>query len=271
MSAAVSESTRPVHVARADEQELFLLSHRMQAPLLLLGPSGCGKTQLVEAMAERLGRPLITVTCHDDLVTADLVGRYLMRVGDVVWRDGPLVTAMRRGALCYLDEIVEARSDTLAVLHAVADHRRALRIEPLDEEVQAAPGFQLVASYNPRPVGSPKELRTPLRQRFVTVHIDYLAAADEQRVVSDRSGVDRATAADLVAVAATLRHASGKDQQGRFDAPSTRAIVLAAGLVVQGASVRQAVDACLIAPLTSDTAVAGALRELASATLPPVR
>lgn len=257
------------YVPAAGEERLFAIAAQAGAPVLLLGPTGCGKTQLVEHMAARLDRPLVTVTCHDDMTTADLVGRHLIRGGDVEWRDGPLTRAMRDGAVCYLDEVVEARSDTLAVLHSVADHRRTLYVDRTGEELVAAAGFVLVASYNPRALGSPKALRPSLRQRFVTLRMGYLAPEVERALVAARTGVDDTVATRLVAVAAPLRDAAERDRNGRFDPPSTRTLISAAGLVAGGASVEEAVAIAIVGPLGTDAGVELALRELVHATLTP--
>jgi MoxR-like ATPase len=250
------------YVATGSEQRLFEQAFGQRTPLLLLGPTGCGKTLLIEAMAETLARPLVTVTCHDDLTVADLVGRHLIRGGDVEWQDGPLTTAMRDGAILYLDEIVEARPDTLAMLHSVADHRRTLYVERLGEAVTAPDGFMLVASYNPRPAGSPKELKASLRQRFVTLTLGYLPAEQEAGVVAARTGVEGSTARRLVDVAGLLREAADRDQHARFDPPSTRTLVSAAGLIAAGAGFDEAVDACVLGPLTSEPQTAVALAEI---------
>lgn len=253
------------YVASGAERRLFRHAYEQRTPLLILGPTGCGKTLLVESMAAELGRPLVTVTCHDDLTTADLVGRHLIRGGDVEWSDGPLATAMREGAILYLDEIVEARPDTLAMLHSVADHRRTLFLERLGEELVAPAEFMLVASYNPRPMGSPKELKPALRQRFAVVQLSYLPADEEARVVADRTGVDAKTARHLAELGRLLREAARQDQHARFEAPSTRTLVAAAGLIVAGSELMEAVDACVLGPLTAEPQTAIALREIVEA------
>lgn len=253
------------YVASAGEEALFRSAHTRGTPVLLLGPPGCGKTLLVEQMAAALGRPLVTVTCHDDLTTADLVGRHLITGGDVRWEDGPLTVAMRTGAVCYLDEVVEARPDTLAMLHSVADHRRTLFIDRLGESVTAPPEFMLVASHNPRRPGSPKELKPALRQRFATIRLSYLDAAAEAEVIAASTGVDAALAARLAGAGALLRDTAARDPQSRFDPPSTRALIAAAGLVAAGTPVDDAIEACIVGPLTGDDATAAALRELLAA------
>jgi MoxR-like ATPase len=253
------------YVASGSEERLFRAAFAQRTPVLLLGPTGCGKTLLVERMAEELGRPLVTVTCHDDLTTADLAGRHLIRGGDVEWQDGPLATAMRDGAILYLDEIVEARPDTLALLHSVADHRRTLFLERIGEEVRAPDEFMLVASYNPRPAGAPKELKPALRQRFATLTLSYLEAEQEAAVVTGRTGVNGEVADKLARVAAVLREAAGRDQHARFDPPSTRTLIAAAGLIAAGAPPADAIEACILGPLTSEPQTAIALREIVDA------
>jgi len=260
-----AQSATDAYVAAGTERRLFRHAYEQRTPLLLLGPTGCGKTLLIESMAVELGRTLVTITCHDDLTTADLVGRHLIRGGDVEWSDGPLTSAMRDGAILYLDEVVEARPDTLAMLHSVADQRRTLFLERTGEEVIAPREFMLVASYNPRPAGSPKELKPSLRQRFATVHLTYLPADDEARVVASRTGVDERTARHLAEVATILRDAAARDQHARFDPPSTRTLVAAAGLVVAGSDLTEAVDACVLGPLTTEPQTAIALREIVQA------
>jgi nitric oxide reductase NorQ protein len=258
------------YVATAGEQALFRNAYARRTPLLLLGPPGCGKTLLVEQMAAALGRPLVTVTCHDDLTTADLVGRHLITGGDVRWEDGPLTRAMRTGAVCYLDEIVEARPDTLAMLHSVADHRRTLFVDRLGETVAAPPEFMLVASHNPRRPGSPKELKPALRQRFATIRLAYLEPAAEAAVIAAATGADAGVAERLAAAGALLRDTAERDPQHRFDPPSTRTLIAAAGLIAAGTSMREATEACLVGPLTADEGTAAALRELLEAQRAPL-
>jgi nitric oxide reductase NorQ protein len=256
------------YLAAGRETELFRRAYERKVPVMLLGPTGCGKTRFVEHMAGELRRPLVTITCHDDLTTADLVGRHLIRGGDVEWRDGPLTAAVRRGAICYLDEIVEARPDTLAMLHSLADHRRALYLERLGEELVAPHDFMLVASYNPRPGTSVKELKPALRQRFATIRLDYLPADQEAGVVAAESGAPVPIARRLVECAAVLRAAAERDPYTRFDPPSTRSIVAAAAVIAGGTPLDDAVEAFLVAPLTTDPAVTHAIRAVVAAALP---
>ena len=172
------------------EEAVFKAAYRQGLALVLKGPTGCGKTRFVEAMAYDLGRPLITVACHDDLTTADLVGRYLLRGDETVWMDGPLTRAVREGAICYLDEVVEARQDTTVVLHPLADHRRQLPIERLGITLDAAPGFGLVVSYNPGYQSVLKDLKDSTRQRMVAVEFGFPAADVEEGIVAHEAGVD---------------------------------------------------------------------------------
>ena len=170
---AQGSSTRPYYKAIGNEEAVFKAAYHQGLSLVLKGPTGCGKTRFVEAMAHDLGRPLITVSCHDDLTTADLVGRYLLRGDETVWTDGPLTHAVREGAICYLDEVVEARKDTTVILHALTDHRRILPIERLGTTVEAHPDFLLVVSYNPGYQASLKELKPSTRQRFMAIEFGY--------------------------------------------------------------------------------------------------
>ena len=183
---------RPYYEAVGNEEAVFKAAYRQGLSLVLKGPTGCGKTRFVEAMAHDLGRPLITVACHDDLTTADLVGRYLLRGGETVWVDGPLTRAVREGAICYLDEVVEARQDTTVVLHPLADHRRQLPIERLGVTLDAAPGFGLVVSYNPGYQSVLKDLKDSTRQRMVAIEFGFPAPDVEEGIVAHEAGVDRA-------------------------------------------------------------------------------
>jgi MoxR-like ATPase len=256
------------YVPAGRETELFRQAFGQQLPVMLLGPTGCGKTRFVEHMAASLDVPLVTVTCHDDLSTGDLVGRHLIRGGDVEWHDGPLTAAVRAGAMCYLDEIVEARPDTLAMLHSLADYRRTLFLERIGEELMAPDRFMLVASYNPRPGASVKDLKASLRQRFATIRLDYLPADQEEAVVAAESGAPVSVARRLVGCAAVLREAAERTPHTRFDPPSTRSLVTAATVVAGGTPLADAVEAFLVAPLTTDPAVEAALRAVVAASLP---
>lgn len=250
--------------ASASEVDLFKLAFEQQLPLMLTGPTGCGKTRLVEHMGQQLDRPVMTISCHDDLTSSDLVGRFIVSGGDVVWQDGPLTSAVKRGAICYLDEVVEARHDSLAVLHSLADHRRTLYLDRSGEVVQAPAGFMLVCSYNPAYRSSLKELKPSFRQRFVTVAMDYLPPEHEAEVLIAEAGVSLAVGRRLVGCATSIRRA---DDAFHLEPPSTRALVSAAKLIAAGASELAAAEACILSPLSTDGAISDALRELGAASL----
>lgn len=252
------------YVPSGNEVRLFEQAYRQMIPLMLTGPTGCGKTRLVEHMAALLGRPVVTISCHDDLTSSDLVGRFMVTGGDVVWTDGPLTRAVKDGALCYLDEVVEARHDSLAILHSLTDHRRALYLDRAGEVVQAPDSFMLVCSYNPAYRSSLKDLKPSFRQRFATLPMSYLPADREAAVIVAESGVDAAVAQRLVHCATAIRQA---DDIFHFEPPSTRVLVTAAKLIASGASETDAAHACILAPLSTDGAIAEGLREIAAASL----
>ena len=174
------------YLANGNEVRLFEQAYHQRLPVMLTGPTGCGKTRLVEHMGVLLQRPVVTISCHDDLTSSDLVGRFMVTGGDVVWTDGPLTRAVKAGAICYLDEVVEARHDSLAILHSLTDHRRALYLDRADEVVQAPDTFMLVCSYNPAYRSSLKELKPYFRQRFVTLPMHYLPPDREAAVIDKR-------------------------------------------------------------------------------------
>jgi MoxR-like ATPase len=248
-----------------NEKEVFRAAFAACAPLMLTGPTGCGKTRLVEHMAEVLDRPLYTVSCHDDLTSSDLVGRFLVHGGDVEWIDGPLTRAVREGALCYLDEVIEARRDTLAVLHSLTDHRRSLYLDRINERVRAADGFMLVCSYNPASRSALKEMKPSFRQRFVSLDLAYLPEEGEASVVSAETGVGDPLARQLVHIATALREAA---HEGTHEPPSTRTLVTAARLVAFGLEPKAAIHAAILEPLFTGNVVDTALRELIAALLP---
>ena len=252
------------YVAVGDEVRLFEHADRRRLPVMLTGPTGCGKTRLVEHMGVMLARPVVTISCHDDLTSADLVGRFLVSGGDVVWQDGPLTRAVRDGAICYLDEVVEARHDSLAVLHSLTDHRRALFLDRTGDVVQAADAFMLVCSYNPAYRSTLKDLKPSFRQRFVTLAMDYLPPDREIEVLVSETGVDGAAAARLVRCATAIRQA---DEVLHLEPPSTRTLVTAAHLVASGIAEATAAEICILGPLSSDGTVTPALREVAVASL----
>jgi nitric oxide reductase NorQ protein len=254
-----AEMVRPYYQAVGGEEAIFKAAYRQGLALVLKGPTGCGKTRFVEAMAYDLGRPLITVACHDDLTTADLVGRYLLRGDETVWVDGPLTRAVREGAICYLDEVVEARQDTTVVLHPLADHRRQLPIERLGVTLDAAPGFGLVVSYNPGYQSVLKDLKDSTRQRMVAIEFGFPAADVEEGIVAHEAGVDAATAAELVRFGRAIRRL---EAGGLREVASTRVLIAAGRLVAEGLTMQEAGRAAIAGPLTDDATVGRALGEM---------
>jgi nitric oxide reductase NorQ protein len=255
---------RPYYVPIGNEEHVFKAAYRRGLSILLKGPTGCGKTRFVEAMAYDLKRPLITVACHDDLTTADLVGRFLLRGGETEWVDGPLTRAVREGAICYLDEVVEARQDTTVVLHPLADHRRQLPIERLGTTVDAAPGFCLVVSYNPGYQSVLKDLKDSTRQRMVAIEFGFPTADIEEKIVACEAGVDHDGAAELVRFGHAIRRL---ETAGLREVASTRVLIAAGRLIAEGLSARDAAQAAVVGPLTDDATVTAGLMEMIDAYL----
>jgi nitric oxide reductase NorQ protein len=253
-----------LYFANGNEVKLFEQAYRQHIPVMLTGPTGCGKTRLVEHMASLLERPVVTISCHDDLTSSDLIGRFMVAGGDVVWTDGPLTKAVKAGAICYLDEVVEARHDSLAVLHSLTDYRRALYLDRAGEVVRAPEEFMLVCSYNPAYRSSLKELKPSFRQRFATLAMDYLPPEREAEVIVAEANVDPLTARRLVQCAIAIRTA---DEVFHYEPPSTRSLVTAALLMAAGATEMEAAEACILAPLTTDGAIHDGLREVSAASL----
>lgn len=265
---AVSDSGSgpgPFYRPTSDEVEVFSAAARRGLPVLLKGPTGCGKTRFVEAMAHRLGRDLVTVAGHEDLTAADLVGRFLLKGGDTVWTDGPLTRAVRDGCICYLDEVVEARQDTTVVIHPVTDHRRQLPVDRLGVVLDAAPGFQLVVSYNPGYQSVLKDLKDSTRQRFVAIELDFPSPDIETEIVAWEAGVDANTAAALVAIGNAIR---GIERSVLREVASTRALVLAGTLAAGGLPLARAVRSAVAQILSDDPAMIAAIIELTDAFLP---
>ena len=260
----MTDGTRPYYVPVGREEEVFRAAFHQGLAVLLKGPTGCGKTRFVEAMAHDLDRPLITVACHDDLTTADLVGRYLLQGGDTVWVDGPLTRAVRDGAICYLDEIVEARQDTTVVLHPLGDHRRQLPIDRLGVTLEAAPGFCLVVSYNPGYQSVLKDLKDSTRQRMVAIELDFPPPDVEEKVVAHEASVDPGTAAALVRLAQAIRRL---ETAGLREVASTRVLIAAGRLVTEGLTITEAARAAVVGPLTDDPLVTAGLLEMIDAYL----
>ncbi|WP_299687110.1 CbbQ/NirQ/NorQ/GpvN family protein [uncultured Tateyamaria sp.] len=251
----------PFYQPTGRECDLFEAAHDNGLPLLLKGPTGCGKTRFVEHMAARLGKPLYTVACHDDLSAADLIGRYLLKGGETVWVDGPLTRAVRDGGICYLDEVVEARKDVTVVLHPLTDTRRTLMIDRTGEELVAPAAFMLVASYNPGYQNVLKRLKPSTRQRFLSISFDFPQADTEIAVVAAESRLEPGRVAPLVRLAGHIRNLSGMDLE---EGVSTRLLIYAATLMAGGVGVAQALDAAIIEPLSDEPDVQQALRDLVS-------
>jgi nitric oxide reductase NorQ protein len=254
----------PFYRPQGNEVALFEYAWRHQLPVLIKGPTGCGKTRFVAHMAARLGRPLHTVACHDDLTAADLVGRHLIGADSTYWNDGPLTRAVRDGGICYLDEVVEARKDTTVVIHPLADDRRELPIERTGEVLRAPPEFMLVMSYNPGYQNVLKSLKPSTRQRFVALSFDYPAPELEREIVVGETGLDEARAAQLVALAQALRALKDHDLE---EPASTRLLVYCATLIRGGFDPLEAARAAVIEPLTDDPETAAALMEVVHAQL----
>jgi nitric oxide reductase NorQ protein len=251
-------AAEPYYEPVGSEIALFEAAYASTLPVLLKGPTGCGKTRFVEHMAWRLKRPLVTVSCHDDLTAADLVGRYLITNNETRWVDGPLARAVRAGAICYLDEVVEARRDTTVVVHPLADDRRILPMEKRGELLQAPPEFLLAMSYNPGYQNVLKELKQSTRQRFVAIEFQYPDAALEQVIIRKESGADSGTAAALVQLAQMTRNLKGN---GLDEGASTRLLVHAAKLIARGIPAAAACHGAIAEALSDDPEMLRAIDE----------
>ncbi len=249
----------PYYVETGKEIDLFEAAYGARLPVMLKGPTGCGKSRFVEHMAHRLGRPLITVACHEDLFASDLLGRYLLKSDETVWVDGPLTRAVREGAICYLDEIVEARKDTTVVIHPLTDDRRTLSIDKKGETIQAHPDFTMVISFNPGYQSVLKDMKQSTRQRFVALDFNYPDPEKEGRIVAHEGGVDPDLAGQLVLLGGKIRNMR---EHGLTEGASTRLLIYAALLASRGISLK---DACLTAicqPLTDDERLQQTLADL---------
>jgi nitric oxide reductase NorQ protein len=262
--------SEPFYLPVGDEVRLFEAAFAERIPVLLKGPTGCGKTRFVEYMSWKLGggatparaRPLVTISCHEDLTATDLVGRYLLFGGGTQWQDGPLTRAVRHGGICYLDEVVEARKDTIVVIHSLTDHRRLLPLEKRGEVLQAHPDFFLVVSYNPGYQSTLKDLKHSTRQRFMSIDFGYPPQALEQRIIEKEAGIDAAFAAPLAQLGAEVRRL---DQQNLLEGPSTRLLVYAARLMAQGVAPQRACEVAIVQAMTDDVLLAAGVRQVVNA------
>ncbi|HZQ62316.1 MAG TPA: CbbQ/NirQ/NorQ/GpvN family protein [Casimicrobiaceae bacterium] len=264
----------PFYLAVGDEITLFEAAWRERMPVLLKGPTGCGKTRFLEHMSWRLaqgdvrcsrGMPLVTIACHEDLTATDLVGRYLLSATGTEWFDGPLTRAVRGGGICYLDEVVEARKDTIVVIHSLTDHRRLLPIEKKGELVRAHPDFMLVVSYNPGYQSTIKDLKPSTRQRFVSIDFDYPRRDLEQRIIEREAGVAPEIAGSLALIGMQLRRL---DEHSLLDGPSTRLLIYAGRMIAQGVAARRACDVAIVQAMTDDPLLARGVREVVEAVFP---
>ncbi|MEZ5427731.1 MAG: CbbQ/NirQ/NorQ/GpvN family protein [Pyrinomonadaceae bacterium] len=251
--------SEPYYLPVGQEVELFEAAYNARLPVMLKGPTGCGKTRFVEYMAYKMNRPLITVACHEDLSATDLVGRFLLEGNETVWHDGPLTAAVREGAICYLDEVVEARKDTVVIIHPLTDDRRRLPIEKRGTVIEAPPEFMLVVSYNPGYQSILKDLKQSTRQRFVSMEFDYPEPEDETAIVAREGGIDEQTAKDLVTIGHKIRNLRG---HGLEEGVSTRLLIYAAQMIANGISAIDAAEVALVSPITDDRELQRSIREI---------
>jgi nitric oxide reductase NorQ protein len=256
----------PYYAEVNGEIGLFMTASRSRMPVMLKGPTGCGKTRFVQHMAYRLGRPLITVACHEDLTASDLIGRYLLKGDETIWVDGPLTLGVKHGAIVYLDEIVEARKDTTVVIHPLSDDRRILPIEKKGQIIEAVDDFMLVISYNPGYQSVLKDLKQSTKQRFVGLEFGYPPRDVEARIVEHEAGVDKETAGRLVRLGEKVRNLRN---HGLEEGVSTRLLIYAGALIRHGMSPVRACDAAVIRPLTDDTDMQRSIAELVGAVFRP--
>ncbi|WP_084531394.1 CbbQ/NirQ/NorQ/GpvN family protein [Nocardia miyunensis] len=254
-----ANTSRP-YVPVGDEVEIFTAAWQSGLPVMLKGPTGCGKTKLVEHMAASFGVPLFTVCCHEDMTASDLLGRYVLRDSSTEWVDGPLTQAVRQGGICYLDEVVEARQDAIVAVHSLADHRRELNLERLGGlTLRAAPGFQLVVSYNPGYQSILKDLKMSTRQRMVALDLGFPPVEIERRIIRQESGLDDARVDAIIRIGQAIRRL---DDAGLREVASTRALIATARLIRSGLSPRAAAVAAIAGPLSDDDDTRGSLTVL---------
>jgi nitric oxide reductase NorQ protein len=253
----------PYYEPQSNEIAIFEAAYKRRLPVMLKGPTGCGKTRFLEHMAFQLNRPLVTVSCHEDLTSSDLVGRFLLEGAETVWQDGPLTRAVKAGAICYLDEIVEARTDSTVVIHSLTDHRRRLTIEKKGQEIEAHEDFMLVISYNPGYQTVLKDLKPSTKQRFIAINFDFPAEDIERKIVlNEAAGVSPEIVHQLVAAG---RKARMLKDHGLEEATSTRALVYAANMMNAGLDAIAACQVAMVNPITDDAELADALMEIIQA------
>lgn len=274
MAGGYGLSEEPYYLPMGDEVEVFRAAYEQRLPVLLKGPTGCGKTRFVEFMAHQIYRnagkaaveqPLQTVACHEDLSATDLVGRFLLKGDETVWQDGPLTRAVKEGAICYLDEIVEARKDSTVLIHSLTDHRRILPVEKLGIILEAHPDFLLVISYNPGYQNVLKDLKTSTRQRFVAIDFDYPGQEEETRIIAHESGVDEGAAARLALLGTRIRNLKS---HGFDEGVSTRLLIYAGQLMIQDISPHRACDVAITRAVSDDVEIQRAVAELVDAVFP---
>ncbi|WP_413436671.1 CbbQ/NirQ/NorQ/GpvN family protein [Sulfuriferula sp. GW1] len=257
------EAGAPYYEAQKNEVEIFEAAYKKRLPVMLKGPTGCGKTRFLEYMAWRLKRPLVTVSCHEDLTSSDLVGRFLLEGEATVWQDGPLTRAVKAGAICYLDEIVEARTDSTVIIHPLTDHRRQLPLEKKGQEIEAHEDFMLVISYNPGYQTVLKDLKPSTKQRFIGINFDYPREEIERKIIQNE--VPELDTTQVEKLVAAGRRARTLKDHGLEEATSTRALVYAGNMMVAGIEPVEACKAALVNPVTDDPELAEALMEIIKA------
>jgi nitric oxide reductase NorQ protein len=258
-----ADDVAPYYESQGNEIAVFEAAFKKRLPVMLKGPTGCGKTRFLEFMAFQLKLPLVTVSCHEDLTSSDLVGRFLLEGSETVWQDGPLTRAVKAGAICYLDEIVEARTDSTVVIHSLTDHRRHLTIEKKGQEIEAHEDFMLVISYNPGYQTVLKDLKPSTKQRFIALNFDFPSEDIERKIiVNEAAGIGHETAHQLVAAG---RKARLLKDHGLEEASSTRALVYAANMINAGLDPIAACQVAMVNPITDDQELAEALMEVVQA------
>jgi nitric oxide reductase NorQ protein len=246
----------PYYARQSNEVEWYEAAYAKRLPVMVKGPTGCGKSRFVEFMAWKLGKPLVTVACNEDMTASDLTGRYLLDADGTRWVDGPLTIAARLGAICYLDEIVEARQDTTVVIHPLTDHRRSLPLDKKGEVVKAHADFQLVISYNPGYQSLMKDLKQSTKQRFIGIDFDYAAPDLEAAIIVRETGIDKGLAAKLVEVGQAARDLKG---HGLDEGISTRLMVYASHLIASGLAEKDACRLAMARPITDDADIRSTL------------